>query len=112
MLTNHRLALILIAIMAIVSCKKTTIPEGVTLELAKERKANISEIVYSLQFTIPEIKSESITGRVDVEFTTSKKTDIILDFRGTPEMLNAVLQGDKPIDYRFENGHILIPKKT
>lgn len=112
MLTNHRLALILIAIMAIVSCKKTTIPEGVTLELAKERKANISEIVYSLQFTIPEIKSESITGRVDVEFTTSKKTDIILDFRGTPEMLNAVLQGDKPIDYRFENGHILIPKKN
>ena len=111
MLTNHRLALILIAFMATISCKKATIPEGVTLELAKERKANISEIIYNLKFNIPESKSESITGVIEIEFSTSKKADVILDFRGTQEMLKGVMLDGKTIEYRFEKGHIYIPKK-
>jgi aminopeptidase N len=100
----------LVLLMAI-SCKKTPIPNGVPLNLAIERKAQISEITYKLHFDIPIIKAESISGKVEVFFHQKESKSVTFDFRGTREMVQSVLHNGKPINYTFENGHIIIPKR-
>lgn len=106
-----RIAALLLLSVVFISCNKTTIDEGVSIELAKNRKENISNISYNLLFNIPVLKSKSVSGKVDITFNLNKKSDVILDFRATREMINGVLKNDNIINYRIENGHIIIPKK-
>jgi len=91
------------------SCTK--FPEnGVSLQLAKERKGLISGVSYSLHFYIPANKAEKIVGKADIVFNAKERKDIVLDFRVDESNIKAVsIDGDQ-IRYRFGSGHIIIPK--
>ncbi len=95
-----------------VSCTKTSVKEGVTIELAQTRSQQVSQISYKLNFNIPTKISDTVTGYVDVAFTLKSKQDVILDFRNNARnaIIN-VLKDSKPINYQHENGHIIIPKR-
>lgn len=102
--------LIIYVFFTLIGCEKS--PEnGVSITLAKERKVHISNIKYSLHFAIPKDKNERIIGTEDIYFTADNKNVIIIDFREDKAKIKAIGIGNKPIDYRFENGHIVIPRK-
>jgi aminopeptidase N len=99
-----------IACFIITGCKKS--PEnGVSQELAKERKELLSHIEYSLQFSIPPGKTEKITGKADIAFMLNKRNEIVIDFRENGSNIKKVCIGEKSVSYQFTNGHIIVPKK-
>ena len=94
------------------SCKNITIPEeGVSQQLATKRAAVISNIKYNIFFSIPKERESRIVGHVDVEVELNKKCDLILDFRADSASVISASINNKPIDYEFVNGHIVIPRK-
>lgn len=93
------------------SCSKSSINEGVSLNLSQQRKEQITNISYNLHFNIPVQKSDSITGTADITFDLQKKTPIILDFRASNHMVTEVSIHEQSINSTFENGHIIIPAK-
>ena len=53
-------------------CTKS--PEnGVSLKLAKERKDGITNITYSLHFSIPKTRTGQINGKLEAIFSVTKK---------------------------------------
>jgi aminopeptidase N len=108
---NLRIFIIIILVFSILSsCVTQTLDEGVTIELAQKRKEQLSNIHYNLNFSIPRTKSDSIYGKAIISFNSKDKEDVIIDFRASKHMVKSVSHEGKPINYRFENGHILIPK--
>ena len=53
---------------------------GVSIELAKARKATISDISYHITLSIPERKDSAITGHETISFVSSSKGTVTLDF--------------------------------
>ena len=53
---------------------------GVSIELAKARKATISDISYHIILSIPENKDSAITGHETIRFVSSSKGTVTLDF--------------------------------
>ncbi|MHC1704405.1 MAG: M1 family aminopeptidase [Tenuifilaceae bacterium] len=104
-------SLVFILLLILLSgCEKS--PEnGVSLHLAKDRKVQISNIDYYLQFSIPESKSEQIIGNIAIDFLAEKKKDIVIDFRENESKLKSVKIDNQEIDFSFKNGHIIIPKE-
>lgn len=100
-----------ISLCSLISCSKIDIPEeGVSLRLAEQRKMTIADVVYNLHFNIPESRDSSIVGSVELSFTLSKLTEIILDLRADANSIIGLKMEGKNIDYKFINGHIIIPK--
>lgn len=89
--------------------------EGISWELAQYRKASISKLHYSLEFSIPEDKNEAIEGKETVSFDLKEATDVILDFNESAEKVKSVgyVKNDKvkTVKWQFINGHIVVPKK-
>ncbi|MFA7116920.1 MAG: M1 family aminopeptidase [Bacteroidales bacterium] len=94
---------------------------GVSLELAKTRKAEISGLKYKLFFDIPAKTSQAINAGEIVTFEVKEPTQIVLDFKDTSTSLKKVLVNNKPIkiiydfcedrqdNVVFANEHINIP---
>ena len=55
---------------------------GVSKELADQRKANISNVIYDLTFNIPANLQEKVTGKNIITFDLKEDQDVILDFQG------------------------------
>ena len=93
--------------------------EGISWELAQQRKAAISNLHYSLEFSIPESKEEAVEGKETVFFDAKEPMDVILDFNESADKVHSVgyrrnpYSDDKvkPCKWSFVNGHIVIPKK-
>lgn len=100
-----------VAMVLFSGCSSIEIEEGVSLSLAQERKSSISNIEYKLHFDIPSEISDSVVGEVEISFETVKAIPIVLDFRAKKSMVKSVMLKGKAIEYRFRNGHIIIPKK-
>ncbi|RPH26077.1 MAG: peptidase M1 [Bacteroidales bacterium] len=109
MRTIFNYSIIILALFATVGCEKS-VEKGVSLQLAQDRKANVSGIEYSLHFVIPKSKVEKITGRIDINFSLQKKDAAIIDFREDSTKIVSVSNENGAIEYRFENGHIIIPR--
>ncbi len=106
------LRFVLIAIVLLTaSCSREIVGEGVSIELAKERKDLISNVHYNLAFIIPESLNNPVTGTVQVQFTLSRSHDVTLDFRAIPSFLVSVSNDGGVVPITFRNGHIIIPKK-
>lgn len=103
---------ITILLFTIAACSKRELPtEGVSLELAQTRKANIESVSYKIHFNIPEIKSNPIKGSSTISFEAMKSNDVVLDFRAESSMVENLTINGLPIEFIFANGHIVIPKK-
>ena len=75
---------ILLFLTLFISCEKSDlipVEKGISYELAKYRKEQISNIVYDLSFNIPIQKSQPIPAKVTVNFTVKDlNNNLILDF--------------------------------
>lgn len=86
------------------------IEPGVSLELAKFRKAQISDINYELNFRIPENEDQEILASETISFTLNKNgNDIQLDFRESEELLKSVSINGNETEIRFESEHLILP---
>lgn len=93
--------------------KEVPLVSGVSVELATHRKATISDLLYDLKFEIPEKLEASIPAEIAISFHL-KKTDqpLVLDFRTEEGAVKNVLSNDLAADYRFEEGHIVVPQSS
>lgn len=73
------------------------------------RSQLVSDVSYDLTFYIPSTHTEKLTGMAVVTFALRDKADMALDFGG--QFTGATVVNDKKRKLRFENGHLLIPKK-
>ena len=93
--------------------------KGVSKELAAQRKANISNVIYDLSFNIPANPQEKVTGKNVITFDLKEKADVVLDFQGGFDGSATVIirkgknkkEKRKPILCTYENEHIIIPNK-
>ena len=102
--------MLLILLMFFASCSEMQ-QEGVSFSLAGERSAAISDVRYALNFSIPESREDSISASVGIDFSLSRRGDVILDFRETDEKLHKVTAGGRVVGCAIKNGHIVIPRR-
>ena len=83
---------------------------GVSLELARERAARVSDLRYQLFFAIPEARTAPVTGRVTIDLTLSDaRRPLVLDFRGDSASIAGVnVNGDSVVP-ELPSGHVVIP---
>lgn len=83
---------------------------GISKHLAQARSKHLRDIRYRLHLHLPESPDSALTGSVQLKFfLNSVRQDLVIDFRG--QVHKVWKRADEPVDYRMENGHIIIPKK-
>ena len=96
------------------SSKEDTIrlEKGISLELAKYRKQQVSNVVYHLDFDIPTTKTAPIPASLTLTLIIQDLTnDLFLDFNEAKSHLKSVnVNGDKT-DINHQKEHLIIPKK-
>lgn len=93
-----------------VSC--TNVPEaGVPLGLARERKAEISDVRYRLTFDIPASPSQRIDASEEVSFVLASRRRVALDFKEDPSHLVQVSVDGRQVPVVFANEHVVIPRR-
>ena len=93
-----RVLVVISLLLSLLSCEKEQdkVEDGVSLELAKERKANIGGVTYKLYFSIPADRSEAIMAESTIFFELFDLIPVILDFKEAKENILAVLRmGEK-----------------
>ncbi len=87
------------------------VTNGVTEQLAKQRKTVISEIEYDLNFTIPAKMSEKVTASSTILFDL-KNTDqnLQIDFKGDTTANYYTVCNGKTAKLQIINGHLVIGK--
>lgn len=86
--------------------------EGVSLELARERKKSIKQLAYNLRLNIPEKKTDGIIANISISFQLDSKQEIILDFREKKELIHTVSLNGKPTKYLLKNEHLILPSSA
>ena len=114
---KHILYLTLFVCILLGSCQANKEPnnlyeEGISLELAQLRKQEIKDLKYSLRFSIPEQKQETVEGETRIQFTIQKAQEIILDFRESADKVKEVSVNGQPTEYTFLNEHIILPQSS
>ena len=90
--------------------KPVIIESGVSLALAKERAARISNIHYQLDLDVPADMHAPIRGRLVLTFELNDSNGPLqLDFQQPKDHLVSVTSEKGDIDYRFEQEHLVIP---
>jgi len=86
---------------------------GISLALAKFRKQQISNLHYTLDFSIPKNKNEEINSFLKVDLTVSNlEHPIILDFNEKSENIKSIRVNGKPTEIKHEQEHIIIDPKN
>ena len=86
---------------------------GISLALAKFRKQQISDIHYTLDFSIPKNKNGGINSFLKVDLTVSNlEHPLILDFNEKSENIKSIHVNGKPTEIRHEQEHIIIDAKS
>jgi aminopeptidase N len=88
------------------SGRAATMEAGVSRALATVRAARVSELRYSLEFTVV-AHASTVTGHETIAFDDAGSGDLALDYRDG-SLTKAVLNG-KAIATSLENGHLNLP---
>ena len=114
MKTIRLLAISLLSLIALCA-QGQALSKGVTKELADQRKANISNVLYDLSFKIPANLNEKVTGKNIITFDLNTKADVVLDFQGGFDGTIFYYTGKKGKRRqgvaRYQDEHIIIPMK-
>lgn len=87
------------------------IENGVSLALAKSRKAIVSNINYKLEFRVPEAISQPVQSLETLSFNLSDNSeDLLLDFRESADKLKGIIVNDQSSEINFKNEHVIIDK--
>ena len=81
---------------------------GVSHALAQLRKENISNVNYSLCFSIPECKDSAVYGNAGISFDIDAPQEVVFDF-SEEQNVNAVSVNGSRAEYNIHNEHIIIP---
>ena len=105
---NRFLPFLLLFAMA---CQTQQLPvdPGISKQLADWRSAHIHGLQYYLQFTIPDKKTEAVSGTLRTTFQLDNDSqDLQFDFKGKGARVKQVVVNGQSIPIRMENEHILI----
>lgn len=104
----RRLVLGLLATVLLAGCAQGAVDPGVSLELARERAARISQVRYELAFRIPENKAEPLEGTESLTFKLRGRGPVQLDFREGADHLRLLAVNGKPQKIDYRNEHIVL----
>jgi aminopeptidase N len=83
--------------------------EGVSGLLAAYRNETVSQVRYSLSFSINEGKESPVEGTAVIEFSlTSRRHPLVIDFRAPDNHLRSVTVNGRSVEASLTNGHIII----
>ncbi len=89
--------------------------EGVSKELADDRKAYISNVLYDLTFNIPSSMDQKVTGKNIITFDLDERKDVVLDFQGEFDGTCYYFTGKKgkrrSFRAKYVDEHIIIPHR-
>ena len=107
--------IILLLSLAVLGCsspgERDEVMPGVALDLAKFRKAHISNINYQLDFRIPENKDQEIQALEVLTFDLDNVSDPLqLDFRESADKVKGIIVNDKSQEVNWKNEHLIIDK--
>ena len=104
--------LYIIIVLAAISCtgpsRKSLYKPGVSQQLAQYRKELISDLEYTLHFSIPQEKETPVEGKIKIGFNLDHPQETIIDFRKT-ENVHSVQANGTQTQYELLNEHIIIP---
>ncbi len=84
--------------------------DGVSLPLAQNRAANISDLRYALSLTIPERKEEAIRGHETISFRLADASlPLLVDFAQSADHVSSLSSGSQTISISASHGHLVIP---
>ncbi|WP_439129876.1 M1 family aminopeptidase [Polaribacter sp.] len=93
--------------------EKLTIEKGISYELAKYRKQQISEVVYNLHFKIPKEKNSPIASTLQLNFNVNDlKNDVLLDFNEEGSKLKSIKINGDASEISHQKEHIILDKKS
>jgi aminopeptidase N len=92
--------------------KPLAVEPGISLELANQRSATISELQYTLDFNIPPSKNTPIEANAQLDFSLSTVPDTLqLDFKQSPDQVKSIKVNGTSIPVSWKNEHLLIDQK-
>lgn len=97
------------------SLKEDTIglEKGISLELAKYRKQQVSNVVYDLDFNIPAAKSAPILSSLTLMLTIQELTqDLFLDFNAAKSNLKSLKVNGQKVTINHQNEHLIVSKEA
>ena len=103
-----------ILVLSLFSCKPSTedynlLSTGISRELADFRKQQLSDIVYDLEFSIPEKLEDSIPASLDLTLTIHDSSQpLYLDFNVDKGHVSNVIANTESIDIIHEQEHVII----
>ena len=85
------------------------ITDGVSKQLAVERRAQVKDVIYTLSFNIPKEKAKPVTGEATISFVWQgkKRDNLQIDFQG--EVSGPIQVNGKTRAADFHHEHIIIP---
>ena len=113
---NFRHLLIALLIVLETGCKTSSsrpeVLSGVSLELARQRKAILSHISYNIQLDIPSDVDQPVRASEQISFDLSDPTaDLQIDFKENPALLKSLVVNGKSTGINHQNEHIIVPHK-
>ena len=109
--------LLIICVFILFSCDKKqeqlTLETGISYELATYRKEQIADVVYTLNFKIPEEKTNPIPSKLELNFTVHNlRNDVFLDFNEETSKLKSIQVNGKTSTINHQKEHIIIDKSN
>lgn len=102
--------IVLLFLIVSLSAHAAKIEPGVSRELAQERAMTVSHVAYNLAFSIPNEKSQPVTGSVTLTFSWSGTDDLQIDFSGdSVDLACEINQQSRKISWQSE--HLIVPAK-
>jgi aminopeptidase N len=89
----------------------TPITSGISLELAQQRKATLSDVRYRFSLAIPAERAQAVTGTAEVIFhwQDADARGLVLDFRDPRRRVHRVEVNGVASAVRFEEDHVIVP---
>ncbi|AUC86170.1 peptidase M1 [Polaribacter sp. ALD11] len=99
-----------------ISCNKQEnklkLENGISLELAKYRKQQISNVFYQLDFKIPKEKATEISSKLVLDFIINDlKNNVFLDFNEEASKIKLIKVNGETSEINHQKEHLIINKK-
>ena len=104
-----------LVVLLIASCtsskKEIKLEEGISYDLAKYRKQQISDIVYNLHFKIPTEKAKSIAVKSIINFNIKDlENDVYLDFNEATSKLKSIKINSEKVAIHHQKEHLILDR--
>lgn len=101
----------LLSLLLITCTPQNKVDQGISFQMATQRKQVIKEIDYGIELNIPEKQTDSITAKIKIYFLLIKDDAkyLFLDFNESQNKLQRIAINRKPAKLIFENEHVVVP---